>query len=64
MHLQPLYKGYEFIGGQVAEGIFKNGICLPSGTSMTEEDQGRVIGVVRGCFWKKGLRLKAVRLKV
>jgi dTDP-4-amino-4,6-dideoxygalactose transaminase len=54
MHLQPLYKGYEFIGGQVAEGIFNNGICLPSGTSMTEEDQERVIASVRGCFGRRG----------
>lgn len=51
MHLQPLYQGYEMIGGQVSEGIFRNGLCLPSGTNMTDDDQSRVIRVVREC-WK------------
>lgn len=54
MHLQPLYKGNECIGGQVAEAIFWDGICLPSGTIMTEEEQERVIRVVRGCFGRRG----------
>ena len=30
--------------------FFKNGLCLPSGTSMSEEDWQRVIAIVRGCF--------------
>ncbi len=51
MHMQPLYKGCRVVGGQVAENIFKHGLCLPSGTSMTEEDLTRVIAVVRRC-WK------------
>jgi len=51
MHMQPLYQGYEMIGGKVSEGIFKNGLCLPSGTNMTDDDQSRVIRVVREC-WK------------
>ena len=50
MHMQPLYKGYRVVGGHVAEDIFKHGLCLPSGTSMTEEDLTRVITVVRSCW--------------
>ena len=51
MHMQPLYAGYETVGGQVAEEIFRNGLCLPSGTSMSGEDMDRVVSIVRGC-WK------------
>ena len=51
MHLQPLYKGCKIIGGQVSEELFAKGLCLPSGTGMTDEELERVIRVVRrGCF--------------
>lgn len=50
MHLQPLYKGYEIIGGEVSEKIFKNGICLPSGTAMGPEDLQRIISIIRNCW--------------
>ncbi|MDY6854688.1 MAG: DegT/DnrJ/EryC1/StrS family aminotransferase [Thermodesulfobacteriota bacterium] len=35
------------IGGEVAEDLFKRGLCLPSGTSMTEEDIDRVIKIIK-----------------
>jgi pyridoxal phosphate-dependent aminotransferase EpsN len=47
MHLQPLYRGAECYGGAVAEDLFDRGICLPSSSSLTEEDQQRVIEAVR-----------------
>lgn len=50
MHMQPLYKGYEIVGGKVSERIFKNGLCLPSGTAMSEGDLERIIAIVRGCW--------------
>lgn len=50
MHLQPLYAKNEMIGGKVSERLFAQGICLPSGTAMSEEDMGRVIGIIRGCW--------------
>jgi dTDP-4-amino-4,6-dideoxygalactose transaminase len=37
------------IGGEVAEDLFNRGLCLPSGTVMTEEDLGRIIEVIREC---------------
>jgi dTDP-4-amino-4,6-dideoxygalactose transaminase len=46
MHLQPVFKGCESIGGRVAEDLFKRGLCLPSGTAMTEEDLERIVSVV------------------
>ncbi len=51
MHMQPLYQGYEVIGGHVSEQIFKTGLCLPSGTSMSDEDLQRVISIIQDC-WK------------
>jgi pyridoxal phosphate-dependent aminotransferase EpsN len=49
MHLQPIFNGHECIGGEVAEDLFKKGLCLPSGTAMTEEDLNRVIKVILKC---------------
>ena len=44
-------KRYEAIaiGGKVAEDLFKRGLCLPSGTAMTEEDLERIISVIKRC---------------
>jgi pyridoxal phosphate-dependent aminotransferase EpsN len=47
MHLQKLYAGAERFGGAVAEDIFRRGICLPSSSSLTEEEQAWVIQAVR-----------------
>jgi pyridoxal phosphate-dependent aminotransferase EpsN len=47
MHLQPLYAGCERYGGEVAEDLFRRGICLPSSSSLTEEEQLYVINSVR-----------------
>jgi dTDP-4-amino-4,6-dideoxygalactose transaminase len=49
MHLQPLYRGAPLRGGAVAEGLFERGLCLPSGSGLTEGEVERVGGVVRGC---------------
>lgn len=43
MHTQPLYRGYECIGGEVAEDLNRRGICLPSSSSLSEEEQQFVI---------------------
>ena len=42
MHLQPVFAGCEAIGGHVAETLFDEGLCLPSGTAMTSADLQRV----------------------
>jgi len=47
MHLQPLYAGCERNGGKVAEDLFRRGICLPSSSSLTEQEQLHVINTVR-----------------
>lgn len=52
MHLQPVFAGRDFIGvgDNVGEDIFARGLCLPSDIKMTEEEQARVIGIIRGLF--------------
>jgi dTDP-4-amino-4,6-dideoxygalactose transaminase len=50
MHLQPVFKGTEYYGRGVSDQLFRDGLCLPSGSSMTDRDRNRVIEVVRGCF--------------
>lgn len=47
MHLQALYRGAQRYGGDVAEDLYRRGICLPSSSSLTAEDQLRVINTVR-----------------
>ena len=47
MHLQPVFAGCPVVGGAVAAGLFERGLCLPSGTSLTDADLARVVDVVR-----------------
>jgi pyridoxal phosphate-dependent aminotransferase EpsN len=48
MHLQPLYQHRPVYGGAVAEDLFRRGLCLPSSSSLTEADLGRVVAALRG----------------
>lgn len=43
MHMQPLYSGTEYRGSGVDEQLFKHGICMPSSSNMTDEEQNEVI---------------------
>jgi pyridoxal phosphate-dependent aminotransferase EpsN len=47
MHLQPLFAGCKSFGGEVAEDVFRRGICLPSSSSLSTEDQLRVVNKIR-----------------
>jgi pyridoxal phosphate-dependent aminotransferase EpsN len=47
MHLQPLYANCKRYGGEVAEDLFRRGICLPSSSSLSEAEQLYVINEVR-----------------
>lgn len=48
MHLQPVFAGCEVIGGKIAEEIFQTGLCLPSGSNLSEADLDRVVSAFRG----------------
>ena len=58
MHLQPVYAGYEAVGGAVAVDLFGRGLCLPSGSAMTEADVARVVRGVRR-VWAEARRAVA-----
>ncbi|KMQ67991.1 pyridoxal phosphate-dependent aminotransferase [Chryseobacterium sp. FH2] len=42
MHLQPLYKGYVFFGNNLSGTIFESGLCLPSGSNLTNNCKSRI----------------------
>jgi dTDP-4-amino-4,6-dideoxygalactose transaminase len=70
MHVQPVFRieelrnsgiqgdsrghGARVVGGEVSEDLFNRGLCLPSGTAMTEEDLERVVSAIRKCKQYKG----------
>jgi dTDP-4-amino-4,6-dideoxygalactose transaminase len=47
MHLQPVFEGCRVRGGGVSERLFRDGLCLPSGSALSEEDLKRVCAAVR-----------------
>ncbi|HEX5475297.1 MAG TPA: aminotransferase class I/II-fold pyridoxal phosphate-dependent enzyme [Vicinamibacterales bacterium] len=46
MHLQPVFRGCDVRGGEVAAHLFEHGLCLPSGSSLTDSDQAMVVAAV------------------
>jgi dTDP-4-amino-4,6-dideoxygalactose transaminase len=49
MHLQPVFAGCRVRGGAVSAGLFERGLCLPSGSQMTDNDLARVAGIIESC---------------
>jgi pyridoxal phosphate-dependent aminotransferase EpsN len=47
MHLQPVFRDCEYIGNGVAEDLFARGLCLPSGSSLSQDELQRVVDVIR-----------------
>jgi dTDP-4-amino-4,6-dideoxygalactose transaminase len=47
LHLQPLFVDTPVVGGDVAARIFEQGLCLPSGSTLSDADLGRVVGVIK-----------------
>ena len=56
MHMQPYYKEYKFFNHNdeneesISQKVFRNGICLPSDTKMTIEEQKKVINLIKDLF--------------
>lgn len=50
MHMQPVFGGSRFYGHEVSERLFATGLCLPSGSSLTEADLDEIIGLVRSVW--------------
>ncbi|MFP4150237.1 MAG: DegT/DnrJ/EryC1/StrS family aminotransferase [Nitriliruptoraceae bacterium] len=53
MHLQPVYAAAPVVGGAVAAGLFATGLCLPSGSALTDAEVDEVAEVVRGCWQRR-----------
>jgi dTDP-4-amino-4,6-dideoxygalactose transaminase len=49
MHLQPIFQECESIGGEVSADLFDRGLCLPSGSNLTDAELDRVIEAVINC---------------
>jgi len=50
MHLQPVFAKYPYYGNKIAETLFEKGLCLPSGSNLTDEERGRIAMVVKSIF--------------
>lgn len=53
MHMQPVFQKYDFIGEGVSEKLFKNGVCLPSDTKMTDGDLHRVSNIIKKLWMQR-----------
>ena len=52
MHLQPVFQNYPYYGNGTAEKLFENGLCLPSGSNLRNQDKSRIKEVVIDFFNK------------
>ena len=53
MHMQPLYKDYDYIVSKEQDNskvLFENGICLPSGSSLHQKDQDKILDIILNCI--------------
>ena len=52
MHMQPVYEGTKFFGLGVCEKLFEQGLCLPSGSNLTEDEFDRIFSALSEIFKK------------
>ena len=52
MHLQPIFANSPYYGGKVAEELFENGLCLPSGSNLTDAERTRITTKIKEVFGK------------
>jgi dTDP-4-amino-4,6-dideoxygalactose transaminase len=62
LHLQPLFRSCRVVGGAVSERLFRDGLCLPSGSQMTEGDILRVVETLRSLRQGRLHRVRTRRL--
>lgn len=53
MHMQPVFANAPYYGGDCARNLFEHGLCLPSGSSLTDDDIHRVADAIKDFFNKK-----------
>ncbi|MDM1552258.1 DegT/DnrJ/EryC1/StrS family aminotransferase [Empedobacter falsenii] len=52
MHMQPVFADAPYYGGKVSEELFENGLCLPSGSNLTDAERERISAKVKEVFGK------------
>lgn len=50
MHLQPIFEECLYFGQNVSQKLFENGLCLPSGSNLTSDDQVRIKAIIDKVF--------------
>lgn len=50
MHMQPVFEGAPYYGTGVSEELFDKGLCIPSGSNLTEQDLERVVAKIKELF--------------
>ncbi|WP_372920611.1 DegT/DnrJ/EryC1/StrS family aminotransferase [Salegentibacter sp.] len=50
MHMQPVFKAAPYYGKGIAEALFKDGLCLPSGSNLNDDDRSRISRKIKECF--------------
>jgi len=58
MHQQPLYLNYPYYGRGVSDRLFKYGLCLPSGSNMTNADRLRVVNTINSMLKPVSVKVK------
>lgn len=64
MHMQPVFADCTYFKGtdDIAKNFFETGVCLPSGSSMTKEEQDRIIKIIISCFGRDYLTVRETTL--
>jgi dTDP-4-amino-4,6-dideoxygalactose transaminase len=52
MHLQPVFADCQVFGGSVSQRLFENGLCIPSGSSLSDDQRDRVVAGFREAYGK------------
>ena len=50
MHLQPVFSSSPYYGNKVSENLFENGLCLPSGSNLTEKERTKIMMAINSIF--------------
>ena len=56
MHLQPIFFKYPYYGKKVAQNLFETGLCLPSGSNLSDDDRNRIKKVIQFVFSNQNLK--------
>ena len=52
MHLQPVFADAPYYGTNIAEKLFDDGLCLPSGSNLNDEERERIASKIKEVFTK------------